>query len=323
MPAPQKRPTGRCDALSLHMASLLRVPLLTASEEISLARHVQKNRQLLEVREEMTVRSGGSTPSQEAWALEAGMDVRQLLSCLRRAERARSRMVVANLRLVVSLVRRYQPRSADWEDLIQEGSIGLIKAVERFDPSRGYRFSTYATWWIRDGIGSALVNRGRTIRLPSTMVDQLQLLRKCQHSLGQQLGRDPSLAELADATGLTALDIREVLFRAQEPLSLDAQQGTNSDLGLVESLACGSTNPQEEVANALLRQDIERLLQGLPDQEATLLRFRYGLTVDQPLSLSATARRMGISRDSARGLERRATASIRQRSEGFADYLQA
>ncbi len=271
----------------------------------------------------MIIRSGGSTPSQEAWALEAGMDVRQLQSCLRRAERARSRMVVANLRLVVSLVRRYQPRTADWEDLIQEGSIGLIKAVERFDPSRGYRFSTYATWWIRDGIGSALVNRGRTIRLPSTMVDQLQLLRKCQHSLGQQLGRDPSLAELADATGLTPLDIREVLFRAQEPLSLDAQQGTNSDLGLVESLACGSTNPQEEVATALLRQDIERLLQGLPDQEATLLRFRYGLTADQPLSLSATARRMGISRDSARGLERRATAAIRQLSAGFADYLEA
>ena len=129
-------------------------------------------------------------------------------------------------------------------------------------------------------------------------------MRKCQHGLAQQLGRDPSLAELADATGLTALDIREVLFRAQEPLSLDAQQGASSDLRLVESLACASTNPQEEVATALLR-------------------FRYGLTADQPLTLSATARRMGISRDSARGLERRATASIRQLSAGFADYLQA
>ena len=323
MPAPQKRPQGRCDALSLHMRSLGRIPLLTASEEISLARHVQKGRQLLEVKEELTVRAGGIAPSLEAWALEAGMGVRQLQRCLHRAERARSRMVVANLRLVISLVRRYQPRPADLEDLIQEGSLGLIKAVERFDPSRGYRFSTYATWWIRDGIGSALVTRGRTIRLPSTMVDQLQRLRKCQHSLGQQLGRDPSLAELAHATGLTPLDIREVLFRAQEPLSLDAQQGTGSDLRLVETLACRSTNPQDDVATALLRQDIDRLLRNLPDQEATLMRFRYGLAAEQPLSLSATARRMGISRDRARGLERRATASIRELSQGYADYLEA
>lgn len=323
MSAPQKRPLlGRCDALSLHMRAVGRIPLLSASEEIALARQVQKGRQLLEVQEEMMVRAGGKGPSEHAWALEAGLGVRQLQSCLRRSERARSRMVAANLRLVFSVVRRYQPWACDLEDLIQEGSIGLIKAVERFDPSRGYRFSTYATWWIRDGIGSALVNRGRTIRLPSTMVGQLQRLRKCQHGLAQQLGRDPSLAELADATGLTALDIREVLFRAQQPLSLDAQQGASS-VRLVDSLACASTNPQAEVATALLRQDIERLLQDLPDQEATLLRFRYGLTADQPLTLSATARRMGISRDSARGLERRATASIRQLSEGFADYLQA
>jgi RNA polymerase nonessential primary-like sigma factor len=305
------------------MRAIGRIPLLTASEEIALARHVQKGRQLLEVKEELTVRAGGHPPSLQAWAVEAGMGVRQLQRCLHRAERARSRMVAANLRLVMSLVRRYQPRPADLEDLIQEGSLGLIKAVERFDPSRGYRFSTYATWWIRDGISSALVNRGRTIRLPSTMVDQLQRLRRCQHSLGQQLGRDPSLAELAQATGLTPLDIREVLFRAQEPLSLDAQQGTTSDVRLGETLACRNSNPQHEVATALLRQDIERLLSDLPDQEATLLRFRYGLSADQPLSLSATARRMGITRDSARGLERRATASIRQLSQGYVDYLEA
>ena len=323
MPAPQKRPLGRCDALSLHMRAIARIPLLTASEEISLARQVQKGRQLLEVKEELTLRSGGITPGQQIWALETGMSVRQLQACLHRAERARSRMVVANLRLVISMAKRYQHRPADLEDLIQEGTIGLIKAVERFDPSRGYRFSTYATWWIRDGIGSALISRGRTIRLPSTMVEQLMRLRQCQQSLGQKLGRDPSLAELAEATGLKALDIREVLFRAQEPLSLDAQQAGSSDLRLAETLACRSTNPQEEVATALMQQDIERLLNDLPDQEATLLRFRYGLTAEQPLSLSATARRMGITRDTARGLERRANASIRELSQGFVDYLEA
>ena len=323
MPAPQKPPLGRCDALSLHMRAIARIPLLTAAEEIALARQVQEGRRVLEVKEEMTIRAGGIAPSQEAWALEAGLEARPLQRCLRRAERARSRMVVANLRLVISMAKRFQHRPADLEDLIQEGTIGLIKAVERFDPRRGYRFSTYATWWIRDGIGTALIQRGRTIRLPSTMVDQLHRLRQCQQRLGQQLGRDPSLPELEAATGYTALDIREVLFRAQEPLSLDAQQGANGDLRLVETLACGSTNPQDQLALALMQQDIERLLDDLPDQEATLLRFRYGLMEEKPLSLSATARRMGISRDSARGLERRANVAIQQLSPGFADYLEA
>lgn len=323
MPAPQKRPLGRCDALSLHMRAIGRIPLLTASEEISLARDVQKGRRLLEAREEMTIRAGGSTPSSEAWALETGMTLRQLQRSLLRAERARSRMVLANLRLVVSMAKRYLHRPGDLEDLIQDGTIGLIRAVERFDPSRGYRFSTYATWWIRDGLNTALINRGRTIRLPSTMVEQLQRLRQCQRSLGQSLGRDPSLAELAEATGLKPLDIREVLFRAQEPLSLDAQLGAERDRSLVETLACHSTDPEGEVTTALMQQDIERLLEDLPDAEATLLRFRYGLSSEQPLRLSATARRMGITRDTARGLERRANASIRELSQGFVDYLEA
>ncbi|MFM7235473.1 MAG: sigma-70 family RNA polymerase sigma factor, partial [Cyanobium sp.] len=275
------------------------------------------------VKEEITIRSGGSAPCQEVWALAAGLTQRELLRCLRQAERARSRMVLANLRLVISLARRYPHRPGELEDLIQEGTIGLIKAVERFDPSRGYRFSTYATWWIREGIGSALMNRGRTIRLPSTMVEQLNRLRQCQQRLGQQLGRDPSLGELAEASGLNPLDIREVLFRAQEPLSLDAQSGSTNDLRLIETLACRSSTPQDQLARDLLQQDIAGLLDDLADAEATLLRFRYGLDEDKPLSLSATARRMGISRDRARGLERRANDAVRERSRDHLAYLEA
>lgn len=323
MPAPQKRHIGRCDALSLNMRALASAPLLSAAEEISLARQVQRGRQLHEVKEEMTLRSGGRAPSLGEWALEAGMAPQQLQRCLMHAERARSRMVVANLRLVISLARRYPHRPGELEDLIQDGTIGLIKAVERFDPSRGYRFSTYATWWIRDGIGSALVNKARAIRLPATMLDQLHRLRQSQQSLGQQLGRDPSLAELAEATGLSPLDIREVLFRAQEPLSLEAQSGSDSQLKLLETLSCQASNPQDQLTRTLLQQDIARLFNDLPDSEATLLRFRYGLDAEQPLSLSATARRMGISRDSARGLERRANAAIRRLSLDYLPYLEA
>jgi len=323
MPAPQKCPTGRCDALSFHMRAIKRIPLLNASEEICLARQVQKGRWLLEIKEEMMIRAGGTAPSQEAWAQKAALSLRQLKRCLHRSEQARSRLVLANLRLVISIAKRYQHRPADLEDLIQDGTIGLIKAVERFDPSRGYRFSTYASWWIRDGIGSALAAKSRTIRLPSTMVDQLQRLRQSQQTLSQQLGREPALAELSRATGLKPLDIREVLFRAQEPLSLDAEHGSHGELCLVDTLVCRNSNPQEEISRSLMRQDIERVLDDLPEQEATLLRFRHGLAAEQPLTLSATARRMGITRDSARGLERRANAAIRLFSGKVREYLAA
>jgi len=323
MPAPQKRPSGGCDALSQHLRAIGRIALLSPSEEISLAREVQQGRQLLEAQEEIKLRAGGSSPSLQTWALACGMDVRQLRGRLRRADRARQRLVVANLRLVISIARRYQYRPGELEDLIQEGTIGLIKAVERFDPSRGYRFSTYATWWIREGIGSALSTRGRTIRLPSTMVDQLYRLRQTQQKLTQEIGREPSLSELAQATGLKPLDIREVLFRAQEPLSLDVQHSANGDLRLVDTVVCRISKPQEQMVVDLMQRDIQRLLNDLPAQEAELLRLRYGLDADEPLSLSATARRMGITRDSARGLERRANASIRRLSSGVVEYLRA
>jgi RNA polymerase nonessential primary-like sigma factor len=271
----------------------------------------------------MKLRAGGVEPSLQAWALEAGLSVGQLRRRLRLANQARSRMVLANLRLVVSIAKRYQHRPIDLEDLIQEGTIGLIRAVERFDPSRGYRFSTYAAWWIRDGIGSALVAKGRTIRLPATMVDQLQKLRQVQQTLGHQLGRDPNLAELAAATGLKPLDIREALFRAQEPLSLDGHHPHDQELRLLDSLACQLSRPHEQVTSTLMRQDIQRLLAQLPPQEAELLRLRYGIGETEPLSLSAAARQMGITRDMARGLERRATASIRRLSGEYLDYLEA
>ena len=323
MPAPQKRPKGDCDALSQHMRAIGRIALLSAEEEISLARLVQSGCQVTDVAQEMKLRASGVTPSLAAWAQEAGMEVPQLQLCLRQANQARSRMVVANIRLVVSMARRYQHTPGDLEDLIQEGTIGLIRAVERFDPSRGYRFSTYATWWIRDGIRSALVAKGRTIRLPSTMVDQLHRLRQSQQSLSQQLGRDPNLEELATATGLKSLDIREVLFRAQEPLSLDGHQASQSELSLLDSLACEVSKPQEHVDTALMQEDIQLLLDELPEQEAELLRLRYGIAAGEPLSLSAAARQMGITRDTARGLERRANATIRRLSSRFIDNLEA
>jgi|UniRef100_UPI00404A0A9A RNA polymerase nonessential primary-like sigma factor len=296
--------------------------LLSAEEEITLARAVQSGRWLMEIAEDMTLRSGGQAPSDAAWALEAGLQIRQLQRQLHLAERAKGRMVTANLRLVASLARKQAHRPLDLDDLIQEGTLGLIRAVQRFDPTRGYRFSTYATWWIREGMGRALTEQSRCIRLPAHMHERLHRLRSTQHQLAQQLGREPSLQDLATATGLKALDIREVLFRAQEPLSLESHSGQHDAFNLMDTLPCQARPPQELITADLLRQDILEILEELPGNEAELLRLRYGIAAGEPLSLSATARQMGITRDTARGLERRAVAAIKNLSQRFVDYLE-
>lgn len=323
MPAPQKLPRGGCDAFTQHLRAIGRIPLLTPDEEITLARCVQRGRQLLEIREELTLRAGGVAPTAPVWAAESKVSPAQLRQQLRRAERAQERMITANLRLVVSVARKYAHLQLELDDLIQEGTLGLIKAVDRFDPARGYRFSTYAYWWIREGISRALADKSRCIRLPVHMVELLSKLRRAQQSLWQQLGRNPTLAEISAATGLKPLDIREALFRAQEPLSLDSAPAAQEDLRLMDSLRCSAAPPAERLAALHLRQDLERLLAELPVPEAELLRLRYGMKGDPPMTLCAVARELGVTRDTARGIERRANAALRRLSERVIDYLEA
>jgi RNA polymerase nonessential primary-like sigma factor len=323
MPAPQKLTRSSCDALTQHLRAIGRIPLLTHEEEITLGRSVQALRQLEDVAEELTMRAGGAPPSLETWAAEVGLTPQQLRHRQRRGQRARQRMVSANLRLVVTIARKYASRQLELEDIIQEGNLGLIKAVERFDPSRGYKFSTYAYWWIREGITRAIADKSRVIRLPVHVGDSLGKLRRAQQSLWQTHGRAPSVEELAEATGLKPLDIQEVLFRAQQPISLDASFSHEPDHNLMERVRCTARSSEDSLTTELLRQDLETLLEDLPSQEAQLLRLRYGINQEAPMTLSAVARSMGVTRDAARGIERRAVAAVKDLSERVIDYLAA
>jgi len=321
MTAPQKLTRSSCDALSTHLRNLARIPLLTHEEEITLARAVQALRSLEDIGEELTLRSGGQAPSLDVWAAEAGLTPLELVRRRRRGQRAKQRMVSANLRLVVTIARKYASRQLELEDLVQEGNIGLIKAVERFDPTRGYKFSTYAYWWIREGITRAIADKSRTIRLPVHVGEVLSKLRRAQQTLCQQLGRTPSVDELADFTGFKPLDIEEILFRAQQPVSLDAGQQHEGDGSLLDRIHCSSSQPEQRLVGQLFSSDLEQLLHELPSQEAQLLRLRYGINGLEPQNLSSVARSMGVTRDTARGIERRALAAVRGLSHKVVDYI--
>jgi RNA polymerase nonessential primary-like sigma factor len=322
MPAPQKLIRSSCDALTQHLRAIGRIPLLTHEEEITLGRAVQKAQQLLEIEEELTLRAGGVVPSKESWAAEAGLTPLELKRRLRQGLRAKNRMVAANLRLVVTIARKYASLQLELEDVIQEGNLGLIKAVEKFDPTRGYKFSTYAYWWIREGITRAISAKSRTVRLPVHVGETLSKLRRAQHSLWHELGRAPSIDELAAHTGLKELDIRETLFRAQQPLSLDSTPG-EEDASLLERIACSGEAPAEGLTRSHMRHDIQDLLKHLPEDQAELLRLRYGIDTESPMPLSAVARNMGVTRDTARGIERRAINNVKELSERVIDYLEA
>ena len=322
MPAPQKLIRSSCDALTQHLRAIGRIPLLTHEEEITLGRAVQKAQQLLEIEEELTLRAGGLAPSEETWAAETGLTPLELKRRLRQGERAKNRMVAANLRLVVTIARKYASLQLELEDLIQEGNLGLIRAVEKFDPARGYKFSTYAYWWIREGITRAIAAKSRTVRLPVHVGETLSKLRRAQHSLWHELGRAPSIQELAAHTGLKELDIRETLFRAQQPLSLDSAACEEST-SLLERISCSGEAPAEGLTRSHMRHDIQTLLNHLPPEQAELLRLRYGIDSESPMPLSAVARNMGVTRDTARGIERRAINSVKELSEKVIDYLEA
>lgn len=311
------------DLVRSYLRDIGRVPLLTHEQEITLGRQVQELMVIEELEAELTLRAGGQKPGEGELAAAAGLSPALLKKRLVAGRRAKERMVAANLRLVVSVAKKYTKRNMELLDLIQEGTIGLVRGVEKFDPTRGYKFSTYAYWWIRQGITRAIAEKSRTIRLPIHITETLNKLKKGQRELSQELGRTPTVTELAVAVELPEEEVKDLLCRARQPVSLETKVGDGEDTELLDLLAAEGTLPGEQVDGECLRGDLRDLLEQLPELQGRVLRLRYGMEGEEPMSLTGIGRILGISRDRVRNLERDGLNGLRRLSSQVVDYVVA
>ena len=317
-----QRPPVDGDLVRSYLRDIGRVPLLSHEQEITLGRQVQELVRLEEMEEELKLRQGHH-PSREEMAKIVGVSPAVLRRRLNNGRRAKERMVAANLRLVVSVAKKYTKRNMELLDLIQEGTIGLVRGVEKFDPTRGYKFSTYAYWWIRQGITRAIAEKSRTIRLPIHITETLNKLKKGQRELSQELGRTPTVSELAEFLDLPEPEVKELLNRARQPVSLEMKVGDSDDTELCELLQNDAPMPHELVDGDCLRGDMRSLLEQLTPLQCRVLKMRYGIEVEEPMSLTGIGRELGMSRDRVRNLERDGLAGLRRLSEAVEAYVAA
>ena len=308
------------DLVRSYLRDIGRVPLLSHEQEITLGRQVQ-DLMVLETLETELESDLGEKPDINFFAERAGISTIQLRKKLKSGRRAKERMVAANLRLVVSVAKKYTKRNMELLDLIQEGTIGLVRGVEKFDPTRGYKFSTYAYWWIRQGITRAIAEKSRSIRLPIHITEMLNKLKKGQRELSQELSRTPTLKELSEYVELPEDEVKDLMSKAGQPVSLETKIGDGEDTILLDLLSNEIDMPSEQIESDCMKGDLETLLEQLPELQNRVLRMRYGMDGDDPMSLTGIGRVLGISRDRVRNLERDGLRGLRKAGESVEAYM--
>jgi RNA polymerase primary sigma factor len=303
------RPAATSDLVRIYLREIGRVPLLTAEDEVELAKSIEAG---LFADEKL----------RGSFALQ-GAEAADLEFLVAEGERAKQRLIEANLRLVVSIAKRYIGRGLVFLDLIQEGNLGLIRAVEKFDYTRGYKFSTYATWWIRQAITRAIADQARTIRVPVHMVETINKLARVQRQLHQDLGREATPDEIAAEMGIEPERVADIQRIAQEPVSLQSPIGEEeSDLGdFIED--ADAVVPIEAAAFIMLQDQLERVLDDLSRREQRIIQLRFGLTDGHPRTLEEVGREFGVTRERIRQIESKTLAKLRHpsRAQMLREYL--
>ncbi len=298
------------DSIRIYLQEIGRIRLLRAEEEIELARKIADLLELERIRERIEDNLEREISDGE-WAVEVGMELPKFRRRLFLGRRAKDKMVQSNLRLVVSIAKKYMNRGLSFQDLIQEGSLGLIRAAEKFDHEKGYKFSTYATWWIRQAITRAIADQSRTIRLPVHLYETISRIKKTTKLLSQEMGRKPTEEEIATRMEMTIEKLRFIAKSAQLPISLETPIGKEEDSRLGDFIEADGETPEDQVSKSLLREDLENVLDTLSPRERDVLRLRYGLDDGRMKTLEEIGQIFNVTRERIRQIEAKALRKLR------------